>query len=165
MIADNDDKEKYGAKQNAIVWGIHDRPSDLIDVIEDAGFTDESAWNLGIDVKSMREIPAGALASMVTSVHPLACTYCDEYGSPEYCEGAKWQLDDGLEGFYTACDKQLQEQINDSTENMNKEIEEAKTGGKVYGNPLENVEWIGRIEPLNHNKLERIIAYWRIRLR
>lgn len=141
--------------RNSIEWGIYDNPSELMRLVSTVGFNDDY---------DLMDMPTGALSQMQPTPHPdgavFPCSMCDEIeGTPEYCAGVKWQLDEGLAGLQTTCDEQLQRSIHERTKELHSDIEEAKSGKSLFTSPLDSVEWISRIEPAHWPYVERIYGY------
>ena len=119
-------------KKNHINWGVHDT-QEIMDLIDGIGYMNEGT-----------EKYDGRLSQIVAPEHPdglvIPCTFCDDMdGTPEYCEGVKWQLDDGLEGLYTSCDRQLQGEIDGRADEIH---------------DMDMIEWIQRVEPANWKWVE-----------
>ena len=142
--------------KNSIEWGIYDNPSELMRLVN----TEEEI----IDEYNLLDMPTGALSQMQSTPHPdgavFPCSMCDEIdGTPEYCAGVKWQLDEGLAGLHTSCDEQLQRSIHERTKELHSDIEKAKSGKSLFTSPLDSVEWISRIEPADWPYVERVYGY------
>lgn len=119
-------------KKNHINWGVHDT-QEIMDLIDGIGYMNEGT-----------EKYDGRLSQIVAPEHPdglvIPCTFCDDMdGTPEYCEGVKWQLDDGLEGLYSSCDWQLQKGIDEMADEIH---------------DMDMIEWIQRVEPANFKVIE-----------
>ena len=136
--------------KNSIEWGIHDNPSELARLI--------GADNLS-EYPELLEEPHFSLSQMQVTEHPdgiiFPCTHCDDFaGTPEYCAGAKWSFDNGLEGFYTFCDEELQRGIDERT----KELHEDIASGNGWSIPYDPAAWIRAVEPANWPRFERHYA-------
>ncbi len=122
-----------GSPKNRINWDVHDSQ-------EMADRQHEFAY--GPDDPPLQ---GGQLSQIDAPEHPdgfvIPCTFCDELGgTPEYCEGVKWQLDEGLEGFYTLCDRELQSEIDSRANDLH---------------DMDMIEWIQRVEPADWPRVER----------
>lgn len=117
-----------GSPKNRINWGMHDTQK-IQNLVDDSWYEDDSG-NF-----------EGRLSQIEAPEHPdgfvIPCRMCDEFDqTPEYCEGVKWYLDEGMEGLYTLCDQQLQRQIDERADDLH---------------DPDMIEWIQRIEPAATN--------------
>ena len=142
-------------KKTEIDWGIHDNPLKVVELIQDAGFTDD--WDLAALGGE------GALSSKIGASHPKgvvhACSVCEDMEhTASSCKGIRWEVFSNFEMWYM-CDRVLQESIENRTEDMEEVIETAMFNRNrsldepkkraAFDHPIDPVEWIYDVQPMN----------------